>query len=714
MARSIARTEVEALTPAQASKELARLGKEIVRHDFLYYRDSAPEITDAEYDALRRRLESIEARFPELRRADSPSERVGAPPQTASGKASGFAKVTHAVPMLSLRNAFNEGEVAEFLASVRNFLGLETAAEVAVTAEPKIDGVSVSLRYEAGELAVGATRGDGREGEDITANLRRIGDIPLRLAGANPPAVLEARGEVHMRRDEFFAFNERQEAAGEKQFANPRNATSGSLRQLDAEVTARRPLRFLAYGWGEVSDAGWGGETQMERLEALRACGFAVAEEVKVCRDLDEMLAAYSALEEARGRLAYEVDGMVYKVNRLDWQGRLGALSRAPRWAIAHKLAAEEAESLVEEIVVQVGRTGALTPVARLRPVFVGGVMVSHATLHNEDEIARKDVRVGDVVVVRRAGEVIPQIVSVVMEKRPADARPFAFPQTCPECGAPAAREVDEASGDESAARRCVAGLTCPAQALERLAHFVSRDAFDIEGLGRRHLKEFFDEGLLRHPDDIFTLQERDAGALAKRDGWGKKSAENLFAAIDARREISLERFLFALGIRHIGAATARLLALHYGSLGRLRTALESIVFEQGAPCGSAWDDLTAIDGMSSIVAAPLVSFFAGADNRAVVERMLAAGVRVSDAEAPAGDSPLHGKTVVFTGRLDSLSRAEAKARAQQLGMRVVGAVSRGVDFVVAGEDSGSKLKKARELEVEVVDEAEWLRRSGS
>lgn len=708
MARRIANTEVEALTQAQAGRELARLGKEIARHDLLYYQESAPEISDAEYDALRRRLESIEARFPGLRRADSPSDKVGASPQT------GFGKVTHKAPMLSLRNAFHEGEVAEFLASVRNFLGLEAAAEVAVTAEPKIDGVSVSLRYEAGELAVGATRGDGREGEDITANLRRVGDVPLRLAGGDAPAVLEARGEVHMRREEFFAFNARQEEAGEKRFANPRNATSGSLRQLDPEVTARRPLRFLAYGWGEISDAGWGGETQMERLEALRACGFQVAEEVRLCRDLAEMLAAYAALEEARGRLAYEVDGMVYKVNRLDWQGRLGALSRAPRWAIAHKLAAEEAESVVEAIAVQVGRTGALTPVARLRPVFVGGVMVSHATLHNEDEIARKDVRVGDMVVVRRAGEVIPQIVSVVMEKRPPGSVPFVFPRECPECGAPAVRERDEASGDESAARRCVAGLTCPAQALERLAHFVSRDAFDIEGLGRRHLKEFFDEGVLRHPDDIFTLQERDAGALAKRDGWGEKSAENLFAAIDARREISLERFLFALGIRHIGAATARLLALHYGSLGRLRAALESIALDEGGkPSGSAWEDLTAIDGMSSIVAAPLVSFFAGADNRAVVERMLAAGVRVLDAEAPAGDSPLQGKTVVFTGRLDSLSRAEAKARAQQLGMRVVGAVSRGVDFVVAGEDSGSKLKKARELEVEVVDEAEWLRRSG-
>ena len=641
--------------------------------------------------------------------------------------------------MLSLRNAFNPGEVAEFLASVRNFLGLDADAQTPVTAEPKIDGVSVSLRYEAGKFTQGATRGDGREGEDITPNLRGIAEIPQLLPQVpEMPELLEVRGEIYMNRQDFLDFNRRQQERGDKVFANPRNAASGSLRQLDAEVAAQRPLRFFAYGWGEASGLPWNGQKQA--LEMLRSWGFAVSDLVRLCNGLDDMLAAHQAMETARASLPCEIDGVVYKIDRLDWRERLGALARAPRWAIAHKFPAEEVESVIEDIIIQVGRTGTLTPVAKLVPVFVSGVMVSHASLHNEDEIARKDVRIGDAVLVRRAGEVIPQIVSVVKARRPPDAEAFAFPQHCPECGAPAVRETNSGSGEESAARRCMAGLTCPAQALERLAHFVSRNGFDIEGLGRKHLEMFFAEGSIRHPDDIFTLQQRDKGALAQREGWGEKSAQNLFAAIDARREISLERFLFALGIRHIGDATARLLAFHYGSLARLRAALERIVAsaadnaateakteaaalslpgmansaevsEEEGFSGEDWEALIAIDGVSAIMAEPLVLFFSEAHNRAVVDGLLAAGVAVRDAQAPAQESPLHGKTVVFTGRLASLSRAEAKARAQQLGMRVVGAVSKSVDFLVAGEDSGSKLKQAQALGVEIIDEEEWLAR---
>ena len=700
---SHAQTPPEALDEAAASAEHARLAAALARHDRLYYQNEAPEVSDAEYDRMRRRLEAIEALFPDLAGAASPSRTVGAPPQT------GFAKVTHAVPMLSLRNAFSAGEVGEFLASLRNFLGLDEDQPVPVTAEPKVDGVSVSLRYEDGAFALGATRGDGREGEDISANLRCIAEIPQRLPQGTCPSLLEVRGEVYMNRQDFLAFNRRQEEQGEKIFANPRNAASGSLRQLDAAITAKRPLCFFAYGWGEISSLPWSG--QMQALQALQAWGFPVPDLCTMCHGIDDMLAAWQSMQAARAAIAYEIDGVVYKVDRLDWRQRLGSLSRAPRWAIAHKFPAEEAETIVEDIAIQVGRTGVLTPVARLRPVSVSGVMVSHASLHNEDEIARKDIRIGDAVVVRRAGEVIPQIVAALPEKRPPDAKPFAFPRTCPQCGAPAARESNAGSGAESAARRCIAGLTCPAQALERLAHFVSRDAFDIEGLGHKHLKLFFNDGLIRHPDDIFTLQKRDDGALAERDGWGEKSAENLFAAIEARRQISLERFLFALGIRHIGSATARLLALHYGSLESLRQSLQSIAIEDGKPAGDEWESLVAIDGLSVTVAAPLVLFFSQVHNRAVVDGLLAAGVRVQPAERPAAASPLSGKSVVFTGKLSGLSRAEAKARAQQLGMRVVGAVSKSVDFVVAGEDSGSQRKRAQELGVEVIDEEEWLER---
>ena len=697
---------VEELNEKEVSAELKRLGKVIKKHDVLYFKKESPKLVDAEYDQLRRRLEAIEKRFPNLVQADSPSEKVGAAASTR------FAKVEHKVPMLSLRNAFDEEDVREFLASVRNFLGLHEIDAIDMTAEPKVDGVSVSLRYEAGRFVRGATRGDGREGEDISENLRQIKDVPKKLATRKYPELLEVRGEVYMNRDDFFEFNKSQEKADEKIFANPRNAASGSLRQLDASITAKRPLGFFAYGWGEASDLPW--SLQSKALKTLKSWGFQVAR-AEFCSSLDEMLEAYRKLESARMTLPYEIDGVVYKIDRLDWRERLGALSRSPRWAIAHKLPAEEVETVVKDIVIQVGRTGTLTPVAKLLPVHVSGVTVSNVTIHNEDEIKRKDIRIGDSVIIRRAGEVIPQIVSVVIDKRPESADPFAFPRHCPECGAEALREVNVGSGEESVARRCVAGLTCPAQALERLIHFVSRNAFDIEGLGRRSLEEFFKEGILQHPDDIFTLEARDGDGhtpLAEREGWGEKSARNLFDAIDSRRRISFERFLFALGVRHIGEATARLLALHYGSLKKLRSALESISIDRGkVQGGGSWDELIAIDGVSATLAEPLVLFFSEEHNHAVVEGLLGAGVQVLDAEAPGGESPLRGKTIVFTGKLVSVTRAEAKARAQMLGAKVVGAVSGGVDFVVAGEASGSKLKRAMELGVEVISEEEWQAR---
>lgn len=701
-----ARKAVDKLDEKAAIAELKRLGKKLKKLDVLYYERDSSEVPDASYDLLRRRLEDIEKHFPHLVQPDSPSKKVG------SAASPRFAKFEHKIPMLSLRNAFDEGDVKEFLASIRNFLGLSEEDSIAMTAEPKIDGVSISLRYEAGQFVRGATRGDGREGEDISENLRHIEDVPKKLATGKYPDLFEARGEVYMDRSDFLEFNKRQEKAGKKVFANPRNAASGSLRQLDASITAKRPLRFFAYGWGEMSDVPW--SKQSKALETLEAWGFKIAQ-ARFCSSLDEMFEAYRELESARATLPYEVDGVVYKIDRLDWRERLGTLSRSPRWAIAHKLPAEEVETVIEDVDIQVGRTGTLTPVARLNPVHVGGVTVSNVTIHNEDEIARKDIRIGDSVIVRRAGEVIPQIVSVIKDKRPKGAKPFAFPRYCPECGAEALREMNVGSGEESVARRCVAGLTCPAQALERLVHFVSRNAFDIEGLGRKSLEMFFKESVIRHPDDIFTLEQRDGEGqtpLAEREDWGEKSARNLFDSINSRRRIPIERFLFALGIRHIGEATARLLALHYGSLQKLRTALESTRIEKGKVQGGAsWDDILAIDGVSAVMAEPLVLFFSEEHNRAVVEGLLNAGVEVLDAEAPGGESPLRGKTIVFTGKLVEVTRAEAKARAQMLGAKVVGAVSGGVDFVVAGEAGGSKLKRAKELGIEIISEEEWQKR---
>jgi len=682
---------VETLTEAEAAAELAVLADEIARHDRAYHGDDAPVIDDATYDALRRRNDAIEARFPALIRDDSPSKRVGAAP------AGGFAKVTHARPMLSLGNAFSDDDLAEFVDGVRRFLKElrdDPSIPMATMAEPKIDGLSVSLRYENGALITGATRGDGTTGEDVTANLRTLADVPERIEGA--PAVLEVRGEVYMTRPDFAEMNARQEAAGAKVFANPRNAAAGSLRQLDAEITRTRPLRFFAYAWGEISEPV--ADTHHGVIERLKAWGFPVNPLAGLCGDLDEMRVFHRDLEARRAELPYDIDGVVYKVDRLDWQHRLGQVSRAPRWAIARKFAAEQATTTVRDIRIQVGRTGALTPVAELEPVTVGGVVVSRATLHNEDEIARKDVRVGDTVVVQRAGDVIPQVVEVVGEKRPAGSAPFQTPETCPECDSHAVREEGEA------VRRCTGGLICPAQAVERLKHFVSRDAFDIEGLGAKHIVAFREDGLIATPADIFRLPAR-ISEIAGREGWGEKSADNLAAAIAAKRTIPLERFIYALGIRQVGEATARLLARHYGSLANWRAAMMAAA----DPESEARRDLVDIDGVGPSMAENSVAFFDEPHNREALDD-LGGELTVEDFAAPEiDDSPVAGKTVVFTGTLETLTRGEAKARAESLGAKVAGSVSKKTDFVVVGADAGSKAKKAAELGVTTLSEDDWL-----
>jgi DNA ligase (NAD+) len=687
------------LTEAEAAEEHAALADEIRRHDRLYYRENAPEISDAEYDALMRRLEAIERRFEGLRTPDSPTQTVGAPPAEA------FAKVAHRVPMLSLANAFEEGEVRDFVRRVHRFLGLKEGEPVSILAEPKIDGVSCSLRYEAGRLVQGATRGDGAEGEDVTNNVRTVDAIPKRLPDG-VPEVLEVRGEVYMHREDFAALNARRAEAGQPQFANPRNSAAGSLRQLDPKVTADRPLRFFAYSWGEVS--GTVAETQSGVREKLEGWGFALNRPAEVCDGVDGLLAFYADLEGRRNELPYEIDGVVYKVDRIDWQERLGTVSRAPRWALAHKFPAEKAQTGLHRIAVQVGRTGALTPVAHLEPITVGGVVVARATLHNEDEIARKDVREGDTVIVQRAGDVIPQIVGVVEERRPEGARPFAFPDTCPECGSRAIRPEGEAI------RRCTGGLVCPAQAVERLRHFVGRDAFDIEGLGAKQVQYFFERGEIETPPDIFRLKDTVGDSspepLAQRKGWGATSARNLFEAIERRRTVPLDRFVYALGIRQVGQATARLLARHYGSLDAWRRAMEAAV----AGDEGAWEDLTNISDIGPSVAADIVGFFREPHNLEVLDR-LTEEVTVEDYRAPeaAGDSPLAGKTIVFTGSMDGMTRPEAKARAEALGAKVVGSVSKKTDYVVVGADAGSKADKAAELGVTRLTEEEWRELAG-
>ncbi len=683
---------VAELTRDEATAELERLAGEIARHDRLYYSDAAPEISDAAYDELRRRNQSIEERFPDLRRPDSPSFRIGAPP------AEGFAKVEHGAPMLSLDNAFDEDDVTEFFARVRRYLGLDGEAVIDVVGEPKIDGISAAVRYEGGHLAVGATRGDGSVGENITANLRTVRDLPLRLGGADVPDVLEIRGEVYLGRQDFIALNAARENAGEALFANPRNAAAGSLRQLDSRITAGRGLHFFAYAWGEVT--AMPAETQWEFLARLNEWGFRTNPLARLCHGPPDVLALYHEMVDARAALPYDIDGMVYKVDRLDWQERLGTVSRAPRWAIAHKFPAERARTVLREITIQVGRTGALTPVANLEPVTVGGVVVSRATLHNEDEIARKDVREGDTVVIQRAGDVIPQVVEAVLDKRPAGARAFEFPDRCPECDSLAMRE------DGEVVRRCTGGLICPAQAVERLKHFVSRDAFDIEGLGARNIESFWQEGWIKTPGDIFRLERREqAGELGfgDRDGWGEKSVENLFAAISERRRIGLDRFIYALGIRQVGQATARLLARQYGSLEAWRVAMDGAQAREG----KTYDELIAIEGIGAAVAGDILDFFAEPHNREALDD-LASVLEIDAVEAPAADSAVAGKTVVFTGSLETMSRAEAKSRAEALGAKVAGSVSKKTDYVVLGAEAGSKAKKAAELGVTILNEDEW------
>lgn len=700
MKDDVRRQAVETLSEAEAAAELEALAGEIAHHDALYHGADAPRIDDAAYDVLLARNRAIEARFPALLRADSPSRRVGASP------AAGFASVRHAVPMLSLANAFDRGDVAEFIARIRRFLGLGAEEEVALTAEPKIDGIAVSLRYERGQLRRAATRGDGQNGEDITANAAVLESVPKTLAGDDVPAALELRGEIYLARDDFLALNAAREAAGEAPFANPRNAAAGSLRQLDAAITAQRPLRLFLYAWGEASALP--AATHSGMLAAFRRWGAPVNPETARASDLDGLLARYRALGEMRAELPYDIDGVVYKVDRLDWQERLGFVSRAPRWAIAHKFPAEKAQTLLREIRIRVGRTGSLTPVAVLAPVTVGGVVVQNATLHNEDEIARKDVRIGDTVVVQRAGDVIPQVLGPVADKRPDDAAPYAFPETCPACDSRATRETNPKTGRKDVARRCSGGLICPAQAVERLRHFVARSAFDIEGLGEKQIAFFWQQELVRSPVDIFTLEERLGEKLAELEGWGELSAHNLYRAIRERRRIGLDRFVNALGIRHVGETTARLLARHYGSFEALRQAMDELA-AGGEEAAAA---LVAIDGVGEVVVGALADFFQEPHNREIVAGL--ADMLVFQAlEEAAEEGALAGRTVVFTGTLEAMTRQEAKARAEALGARVAGQVSAKTDIVVAGAAAGAKLKKAAALGIRVMDEAEWLACAG-
>ena len=688
---------VEALTEMEASRELRMLAKEIAEHDKRYYTDEAPIITDPDYDLLRRRNEEIEARFPDKVRKNSPSKRVGAPAAVSQG----FAKVRHAVPMLSLQNAFDDADVMEFETRIRRFLSLDDAAPISLVAEAKIDGLSLSVRYIDGKLERAATRGDGEEGEDVTANVRTIEDIPETLP-AGAPAVLEVRGEVYLSHSEFRRINKEREAESAALYVNPRNAASGALRQLDASITASRRLQFFAYSWGELSAPL--AETQFGALQRLAEFGFSINPLTDACYGAAGALATYAKIGEARPNLDYDIDGVVYKVDRLDWQARLGQVSRAPRWAIAHKFAAEQAETKLLAIDLQVGRTGAITPVARLEPVFVGGVTVSNATLHNAGEIERKGILIGDTVTIQRAGDVIPQVVGPVMAKRPDDAQAFTFPETCPVCGSEVTRGLD--GGD--AVARCSGGMVCKAQRLERLKHFVSRNAFDIEGLGGKRVEELIERDLVQSPADFFRLEARvRSGEInpGEWEGWGATSVTNLFAAIEQRRVIGFDRFLFGLGMRQIGETTARLLARHYGDLPNLQTAMATAT----EPESEAYQDLLAIDGIGAGVAADLVAFFHEPQNQEILDA-LANALTIETLEAPANvASAISGRTIVFTGGLEAMSRGEAKARAEALGAKVVGSVSKKTDVVVAGTDAGSKAKKAAELGLEIWTEAEWL-----
>ena len=671
----------EGVSEAEAANRLMRLAKEIARHDKLYHDQDAPEISDADYDALVRENRELEERFPKLIRADSPSRRLGAAPTSA------LAKVGHARPMLSLDNAFSAEEVRDFVARVRRFLSLPANEPVAMTAEPKIDGLSCSLRYERGQLTLAATRGDGTVGEDVTANVRTIGDIPQVLKGA--PDVLEVRGEVYMSKADFAALNERQEMIGGKTFANPRNAAAGSLRQKDPSITASRPLRFLAHGWGEVSEPL--GTLQLLAMKKIESLGIPISDLLKRCETVDEALVHYARIEAVRADLPYDIDGVVYKIGRLDWQDRLGFVGRAPRWGLAHKFPAEKAETTLEAIDIQVGRTGKLTPVGRLKPVGVGGVIVANVTLHNRDEIQRLGLRIGDRVRIQRAGDVIPQVVENLTRDEPR--APYVFPDHCPQCGSEAVSEEGEVD------IRCTGGLICPAQRFERLKHFVSRGALDIEGLGEKSIAEFIELGWLHSPADIFRLH-RHRDDLLGREGWKDKSVENLLHAIEAKREPDGPRFLFGLGIRHVGIVTAKDLLKCFGTIAELRRAATS---------DSAQAELSSVEGVGPVVAEALVDFFHEAHNREALDDLLSE-VSPKPFVSAARLTEWSGKTIVFTGSLQTMSRDEAKAQAERLGARAAGSVSAKTDLVVAGPGAGSKLKKAEELGVRVIGEEEWAR----
>ncbi|MQB42596.1 NAD-dependent DNA ligase LigA [Rhizobium sp. ICMP 5592] len=705
---------VEDLTEEEAAAALAYLAAEIARNDALYHGNDAPEISDAEYDALKRRNDAIEARFPALIRADSPSRRVGAAPSET------FMPVVHARPMLSLDNTFSQEDVQDFVAGVYRFLGRLPDQSIAFTAEPKIDGLSMSIRYENGRMVSAATRGDGTTGENVTANIRTIKEIPQTLP-AGAPAVVEIRGEVYMAKSDFLALNAQMEAEGKQTYVNPRNTAAGSLRQLDAKVTASRKLKFFAYAWGEMSDMP--ADTQFGMVQTFGEWGFPVNPLMKRLNSVADILAHYDEIGLQRPDLDYDIDGVVYKVDSLELQARLGFRSRSPRWATAHKFPAEQALTRLLDIDIQVGRTGALTPVARLEPITVGGVVVTNATLHNADYIKGignkgepirdgRDIRVGDMVIVQRAGDVIPQIVDVVLEKREASSAPYEFPKTCPVCGSHAVRDINEKTGKVDAVTRCTGGFICRAQATEHLKHFVSRNAYDIEGLGSKQIDFFFESDdpalQVRTAPDIFTLEKRQQSSLTKLeniDGFGKVSVSKLYAAINERRDIALHRFIFALGIRHVGETTAKLLARSYGTY----EAFEAGMKEAAPLAGDAWNDLNNIEGIGEVVARAVVEFYKEPRNVEVISKLLDE-VRPQEAEQPTtSGSPVVGKTVVFTGSLEKFTRDEAKAKAESLGAKVSGSVSRKTDIVVAGPGAGSKLDKAREFNVQVMTEDEWL-----
>src|SRR6478752_770514 len=710
--KKITLPSVDTLTRAQARVELKRLALEIESHDKSYYQQDAPKISDAEYDALRQRFNAIEARFPEFVSSDSPSQKIGAQP---SGR---FAKVRHAVPMLSLDNAFAEQDVIDFVGRIRRFLRLGEDERIDFSAEPKIDGLSMSLRYEGGELVTAATRGDGAVGEDVTANIRTLEDVPQKLKGRNVPEVCEVRGEVYMTKQAFLALNERQKAAGDTIFANPRNSAAGSLRQKDPGITASRPLGFFAYAWGEMS--AMPEDTQSGMIDWFERCGFKTNPLTKLCHSVEQLIAFHRKIEEQRAKLDYDIDGVVYKVDRIDWQERLGFVSRTPRWAIAHKFPAERATTVLRDIEIQVGRTGTLTPVAKLEPVGVGGVVVQNATLHNEDYIKGiggggeqlregRDIRVGDTVIIQRAGELIPQVVDVIIDKRPKNAKAFQFPKKCP---CPLHTDVvreETATGEEGARALCTGEFAFPFQKIEHLKLVASPRAFDIDGLGEKQIQFFFEEGWVKEPADIFTPPARNNRIkLEEHEGYGETSVRNLFGAIEGRRRISLERFIFALGMRQVGETTALALARGYGSW----QAFHDACLEVARGDEEAIAEMDAFDQIGDTVIASIKAYFGENHNRGIVER-LTREVIILDAEMPKSNSAVAGKTVVFTGSLEKMTRDEAKATAERLGAKAAGSVSKKTDYVVAGPGAGSKLAEARKYDVAVLTEDEWLKLIG-